>query len=44
LGFNKASYILGNWAFLRIPKEWSQESKNEKSIKISKGKEKERRE
>jgi len=23
LGFNKASYILGNWAFLIIPKEWS---------------------
>ena len=21
LGFNKASYILGNWACLRIPKE-----------------------
>ena len=23
LGFHKAPYILGNWEFLRIPKEWS---------------------
>ena len=23
LGFLKAPYILGNWEFLRIPKEWS---------------------
>ena len=41
LGFNKASYILGNGAFLRIPKEAKKEKKEKSS---SKGKEKERRE
>jgi hypothetical protein len=29
-GFNQASYILGNWAFLRISNERNQESKRKK--------------